>query len=55
MRRGAVAVLALIVAACLLAPLYATLVSGTDPFRSNSLGQVAGRAGAGGEHRPGSA
>ncbi len=38
--RAAVAVLALIAAACLLAPLYATFVSGTDPFRPNVLGQV---------------
>ena len=34
--RAAVAVLALIAAACLLAPLYATFVSGTDPFRPQS-------------------
>ncbi len=38
-----VAVLACIVAACLAAPWYAQAVSGTDPFRSNPLGQVAGR------------
>ncbi|MBV8916315.1 MAG: ABC transporter permease [Acetobacteraceae bacterium] len=35
-------VLALIVLACLLAPIYARLVSGTDPFRSNPSGTVAG-------------
>ncbi len=38
--RAALAVLALIAAACLLAPLYATFVSGTDPFRPNVLGLV---------------
>lgn len=38
--KAAVAVLVLLVAACLAAPLYASLVSGTDPFRTNPLGQV---------------
>ena len=33
-------VLALLAGACLLAPLYATQVSGTDPFRPNVLGRV---------------
>ena len=41
--RLAAAVLALIVAACLAAPLYAAHVSGTDPFRTNVAGQVDGR------------
>ena len=36
----ALAVLALIVAACVAAPLYARHVSGTDPFRTNVLGTV---------------
>ena len=40
--RGALLVLALIVAGCLLAPVYARYVSGTDPFRTNVLGQVNG-------------
>ncbi len=40
--KPALAILALIVAACLLAPLYAARVSGTDPFRPNVLGAVAG-------------
>ena len=35
-------VLALIVAGCALAPVYARLVSGTDPFRSNPAGTVQG-------------
>jgi len=45
MTRGfwaACAVLAAIVAACALAPVYARHVSGTDPFRSNPSGTVAG-------------
>ena len=37
-------VLALIVAGCALAPVYARLVSGTDPFRSNPAGSVGGQA-----------
>ena len=37
------AVLAVIVLACLLAPLYASRVSGTDPFRSNVNGTAAGQ------------
>lgn len=41
--RAALAVLGLIVGACLLAPLYAAAVSGTDPFRSDVLGVVAGQ------------
>ena len=41
--RAGVAVLAVIVLACLLAPLYASQVSGTDPFRSNVNGTVAGQ------------
>ncbi len=45
--RGALAVLAVLVAACLMAPVYARLVSGTDPFRTNVLGTVS----AGGETR----
>ena len=42
MRTG-IAVLAAVVLACLLAPLYAARVSGTDPFRSNVNGTVSGR------------
>lgn len=38
--KPAAAVLLLIVAACLLAPVYASEVSGTDPFRTNVLGAV---------------
>ncbi len=41
--RAGVAVLAVIVLACLLAPLYASRVSGTDPFRSNVNGMAAGQ------------
>ncbi len=41
--RAGVAVLAVIVLACLLAPLYASRVSGTDPFRSNVNGTAAGQ------------
>lgn len=37
---GALGVLGLIVAACVLAPQYARLVSGTDPFRSDAGGTV---------------
>ncbi len=37
------AVLAVIVLACLLAPLYASRVSGTDPFRSNVNGTALGQ------------
>jgi len=40
--KGGVAMLAAIVLACLLAPLYASRVSGTDPFRSNVNGTVSG-------------
>ena len=40
--RAALLVLGLIVALCLLAPLYAADVSGTDPFRPNVLGTVDG-------------
>ena len=40
--RVALVVLAVIVAACLLAPVYASRVSGADPFRPNVLGQVEG-------------
>ena len=40
--RLAAAMLALIVLACLAAPLYAAHVSGTDPFRSNVAGQIDG-------------
>ena len=40
--RAALCVLAVILAACLLAPVYAVHVSGTDPFRPNVLGQVGG-------------
>ena len=36
----AAAVLLLIAAACALAPVYASLVSGTDPFRSNVAGTI---------------
>ena len=42
MRTGS-AVLAAILLACLLAPLYASRVSGTDPFRSNVNGTAAGQ------------
>ncbi len=42
MRTG-LAVLAVIVLACLLAPLYASQVSGTDPFRSNVNGTAGGQ------------
>jgi len=45
MTRGgwaACALLAIVVGLCALAPLYARHVSGTDPFRSNPSGQVAG-------------
>ena len=35
-------ILTLILAACLAAPLYATHISGTDPFRTNVLGQIDG-------------
>ena len=38
--RGAVAVLLLLLTACLSAPLYARYVSNTDPFRTNVMGQV---------------
>ena len=41
--KGAALVLAAILLACLLAPLYAAQVSGTDPFRSNINGQVGGQ------------
>ena len=41
--KAGVAVLAVIVFACLLAPLYASRVSGTDPFRSNVNGTVFGQ------------
>jgi peptide/nickel transport system permease protein len=41
--RSGVAVLAVIVLACLLAPLWASRVSGTDPFRSNVNGTAAGQ------------
>ena len=41
--RAALLMLALIVCACLLAPVYAAAVSRTDPFRSNVLGVVAGQ------------
>ena len=40
--RTALVVLGLIVAACLLAPVYAAGISGTDPFRPNVLGTVDG-------------
>ncbi|HYZ62298.1 MAG TPA: ABC transporter permease subunit, partial [Acetobacteraceae bacterium] len=40
--KAAALVLAAIVTGCLAAPLYARLVSGTDPFRSNPSGLVAG-------------
>ena len=40
--KAALAVLVVIVAACLLAPVYAARVSGTEPFRPNVLGQVDG-------------
>ncbi len=40
--RLAALVLAVIVAACLAAPLYAAHISGTDPFRSDVAGQVYG-------------
>jgi peptide/nickel transport system permease protein len=40
--RAAAAVLALILAACLLAPLYARHVSGTDPFRVTPLARIDG-------------
>lgn len=42
MRTG-IAVLAVIVLACLLAPVWASRVSGTDPFRSNVNGTAAGQ------------
>lgn len=38
----ALTILTLILAACLAAPLYATHISNTDPFRTNVLGQVEG-------------
>ena len=38
--RAAAAVLAALVGACLLAPVYARFVSGTDPFRTNVLGTI---------------
>ena len=38
--RPALAVLAIILAACLAAPLYARHVAGSDPFRTNVLGSV---------------
>ncbi len=41
--RGALLVLALIVAACALAPVYAATISGTDPFRTAILGIVDGK------------
>ena len=41
--RAGVAVLAVIVLACLLAPVWASRVSGTDPFRSNVNGTTFGR------------
>src|SRR3984885_15174996 len=37
---GAAIVLFVILVACLAAPLYASLVSGTDPFRSNLSGKI---------------
>ena len=40
--RGAALVLAAVLLACLLAPLYAAHVSGTDPFRSSINGVVGG-------------
>ncbi len=40
--RPALALLAMILLACLLAPVYAAHISGTDPFRTNVLGQVNG-------------
>ena len=40
--RPALALLAIILLACLLAPVYAAHISGTDPFRTNVLGQVNG-------------
>lgn len=38
--RPALLAIALLLSACLLAPVYAHLVSGTDPFRTNPLGRV---------------
>lgn len=43
MRRAAAAVLLLVVGGAVLAPAYARLVSGTDPFHSNPMGYVSGR------------
>lgn len=43
MSKIGLAVLAMIVAACLLAPLYAARVAGADPFRSNIMGTVEGQ------------
>ena len=42
-RTAASAVLLLVVASAMLAPAYASLVSGTDPFRSDPMGRVDGR------------
>ena len=41
--RAGLAALVLILVACLLAPVYAAQVAGTDPFRTNVLGTVDGR------------